>query len=280
MWWTSTYQKVENLYHVPKLVTILAWCYKYLPCLGTSFKTGFSCPGCQDWRNPWLWSCQSSSWPFDDYWDRRPCTHHRDPRTPGSSPSEPWLRTRWLELECLNSAWAPWRFILRVSGKERLFLVPTPTSSNLRGYEKDNSHDQLPTPEPTPEPSFPIQLLPPESQAGPELLPPANPVDDLADQFQQLQYDIADRLVDTSFSPYSSELERPPTRPSGRSEPQDSTATKTQTFNFCWPSDRSHHWRKTHKKASGSPYSRFYLANTGRPILGFPYDFAHIEHEN
>ena len=112
------------------------------------------------------------------------------------------------------------------SPEEGLEAVPTPTSSNLRGYEKDNSHDQLPTPEPTPEPSFPIQLLPPKSQADPKLLPPANPVDDLADQFQQLQYDVSDRLVDTSFSPYSSELERPPARPSGRSEPQDSTTQK------------------------------------------------------
>jgi Reverse transcriptase (RNA-dependent DNA polymerase) len=95
--------------------------------------------------------------------------------------------------------------------------VPTPTSSNLRGYEKDDSHDQLPTPEPTPEPSVPIQHLPAGTQADPESSPPAHPVDDLTDQFQQLQYDFADRLVDTSFrpitSPHSAESEEPPARP-------------------------------------------------------------------
>ncbi|OXV07445.1 hypothetical protein Egran_04797 [Elaphomyces granulatus] len=81
--------------------------------------------------------------------------------------------------------------------------VPTPTSLDLRG----------------PNPTFA------GSQAEPELLPPAHPVD----ESQQLQYDLADRLVDTSFrpiaSPHSGELEEPP---AGQSESQDSTRQKSK----------------------------------------------------
>ncbi|OXV09051.1 hypothetical protein Egran_03191 [Elaphomyces granulatus] len=106
--------------------------------------------------------------------------------------------------------------------------VPTPTSSDLRGMRK-----MIPTitSKPTPEPSVPIQLLPAGSQADPELLPPAHPVDDLGDQFQQLQYDLADRLVDTSpiASPHSFDPEEPLARLSEQSESQDSTIQSPNT---------------------------------------------------
>jgi hypothetical protein len=142
--------------------------------------------------------------------------------------------------------------------------VSTPTSSNLRGYEKDNSHDQLPTPEPTPEPSFPIQLLPPGSQADPELLPPANPVDDLAD-----------RLVDTSFSPYSSGLEGPPA-PSGQSEPQDSTTRKPKhSISADLLTDHIIEGKRTRKPRA--VHTAISTLRTQEDPLCFPCDFSRIE---